>query len=179
MILPFRPLIPAFLVVLTAILLTGVGIPSVQAAGAKAVASFNDWSAHVISGKSGKICYMHGVPKKSEGKYTTRGDTYLQVTHRTKPRAVNEVSITAGYPYKKDSEVTVAVDGKKFELFTDQDTAWARDAAGDTALVAAMRAGTTMVVRGSSTRGTLTTDTYSLSGFSAAHNAIGKACNVK
>ena len=179
MILPFRPLMPGFLAVVAAVLLTGAPISSVEAAGAKAVASFNDWSAHVISGKSGKICYMHGVPKKSECKYATRGDTYLQVTHRTKPRAINEVSVTAGYPYRKDGAVTVAVDGKTFELFTDQDTAWSRDAAGDTALVAAMRAGTTMVVTGYSTRGTLTTDTYSLSGFSAAHNAIGKACNIK
>ena len=179
MILSFRVLMPAFLAALAVALLGSVAMSPVQAAGAKAVATFKDWSAHVISGKSGKICYLHGVPNKSAGKYTTRGDTYLQVTHRTKPQSVNEVSVTAGYPYKKDGVVTVVVDGKKFELFTDQDTAWSRDAVGDKTLVAALRAGTTMVVTGSSARGTLTTDTYSLSGFSAAHNAIGKACNIK
>lgn len=176
MIAPFRVLLPSFL---AASAVVWIAISPAQSAGTKAIATFKDWSAHVIAGKAGKICYLHGVPKKSEGKYTTRGDTFLQVTHRTKPRAVNEVSITAGYPYKKDGVVTAAVDGKKFELFTDKDTAWSRDAAGDTALVAAMRAGTTMVVTGNSARGTLTTDTYSLSGFSAAHNAVGKACNIK
>ena len=31
-------------------------------------------------------------------------------------------------------------------------------------------------VEGVSSRGTLTTDTYSLSGFTKAHNAIDKAC---
>jgi hypothetical protein len=31
-------------------------------------------------------------------------------------------------------------------------------------------------VQGTSSRGTLTTDTYSLSGFSAAYDAISEAC---
>jgi hypothetical protein len=34
-------------------------------------------------------------------------------------------------------------------------------------------------VRGTSTRGTKTTDTYSLSGFGAAVNAINTACGIK
>ncbi len=33
-----------------------------------------------------------------------------------------------------------------------------------------------MVVKGTSSRGTLTTDTYSLTGFSAALQSIDKAC---
>ncbi|MGZ8996253.1 MAG: invasion associated locus B family protein [Rhodospirillales bacterium] len=40
----------------------------------------------------------------------------------------------------------------------------------------AMRAGRQMVVKGTSTRGTLTTDTYSLNGFSTALQSIDKAC---
>jgi len=39
-----------------------------------------------------------------------------------------------------------------------------------------MRAGLTMVVKGTSSRGTLTTDTYSLRGFTAAYDAMQKAC---
>ena len=41
------------------------------------------------------------------------------------------------------------------------------------------RAGAEMVVTGTSWRGTETRDTYSLSGFSAAHKAISTACRVK
>jgi hypothetical protein len=33
-----------------------------------------------------------------------------------------------------------------------------------------------MVIKGTSSRGTLTTDTYSLAGFTAAYNAIEQAC---
>jgi hypothetical protein len=71
------------------------------------------------------------------------------------------------------------IDGKQFSLFTDDDTAWGGDAKVDSALVAAMKAGATMIVKGTSARGTLTTDTYSLAGFTAAHKAIDKACDVK
>ena len=42
--------------------------------------------------------------------------------------------------------------------------------------VEAMKRGTEMVVRGISSRGTRTTDTYSLSGVTAAMNEIDKAC---
>jgi hypothetical protein len=36
-----------------------------------------------------------------------------------------------------------------------------------------------MIITGFSSRGTKTIDTYSLSGFTAAYTAIGKACGVK
>ncbi len=155
-----------------------VGVPA-HAAGSKAIGTFKDWSAHLFAEKKGRVCYMHSRPKKSEGNYTKRGDAYVQVTHRASDKVRNEVSVTAGYPYKKGSEVALSIDGKKFSLFTDGDTAWGGDANVDNALVAAMKAGTTMTVQGTSTRGTLTMDTYSLIGFTAAHTAIDKACEVK
>jgi hypothetical protein len=42
-----------------------------------------------------------------------------------------------------------------------------------------MRAGSRLVAKGTSNRDTLTTDTYSLTGFSAAYNAINKACDAR
>ena len=170
-------LLPGFAVF--AVVLGGPVVPSAMAAGVKAVASFKDWSVHVIAGKSGKTCYIHSEPKKSAGKYKSRGATYIQVTHRSKPRTANEISVTAGYVYRKDDPVEITVDGKKFALFTQGDTAWSHDAAGDKALVAAMRSGPRMIIKGVSSRGTQTTDQYSLSGFTAAHKMIGKACKVK
>ena len=68
---------------------------------------------------------------------------------------------------------------RKFELFTSGDSAWARNKKDDANIVRAMRSGAKMIVTGVSSRGTKTKDTYSLSGISAAHRAIGKACKVK
>ncbi len=149
------------------------------AAGVKATESHKAWSVHVMKEKGGKVCYVHSLPVKSSGKYTSRGETYIQVTHRSQPKSVNEISITAGYAYRKGENVDVAIDKKNFSMFTDGDTAWSQNADDDKALVAAMRAGTTMIVKGVSSRGTETTDRYSLAGFTAAYNAIGKACGVK
>ena len=46
-------------------------------------------------------------------------------------------------------------------------------------MVKAMRAAKEMEVRGVSKRGTNTRDTYSLFGFTAAHKAIGEACDIR
>ena len=137
------------------------------------------WSVFSDKEKGAAICYMAATPEKETGDYTQRGNTYFVVAHDKKAKTVNAVSVTAGYPYKEGGEVTLKIGGSTFSLFTDKDTAWARDAKTDNAIVAAMRAGADMVVTGYSTRGTKTVDTYSLSGSTAAHNAINAACGVK
>ena len=112
-----------------------------NATGSEDIGVFKSWSAHLLVENKTKICYLHGVPDKSAGKYEKRGDTYIQVTHRIRPRSRNEVSITAGYNYKKESAATLTIDGKKFVLFTQADTAWAGEENPDHKLVAAMRRG--------------------------------------
>ena len=74
--------------------------------------------------------------------------------------------------------IAVTIDGKKYKLFTDGDTAWNRVAKDDAHMVRAMRVGKILVIEGVSSRGTKTSDTYSLFGFTAAHNAINKACKA-
>ncbi len=145
----------------------------------KEIGRFNDWTAFVDGADAKKVCYVGSPPKKAEGNYTRRGPAYLLVTHRPAEKVVSEVSVEAGYPFKPDSEVTATIDGRAFTLFTQGGNAWARDARADRAMVLAMRSGSEMVVKGVSSRGTETTDTYSLSGFTAAHNAINKACGIE
>ena len=147
-----------------------------QSAGINAANIFKDWSVHIDGKNKKKICYMHGEPKISKGKYKIRGLVYLQVAHRNVERTRNEVSIAAGYTYKKDSKVSVKIDKKSFKMFTNGATAWSQR---DNELVAAMRAGTSMMVTGISKRGTVTRDKYSLAGFTAAHKAINRACGKK
>ena len=147
------------------------------AAEPKSIGQYKDWSAHVVREKATRVCYIHSEPQKSVGKYKKRDRTFVQVAHRPAEKVKGEVSVTAGYTYGAKSDVEVEVDGKKFNLFTQEDGAWLRDAKADAALVRAMKRGSKMVVRGRSSRGTRTTDTYSLSGFTAAYSSIGKACS--
>ncbi|MGB1077313.1 MAG: invasion associated locus B family protein [Bdellovibrionales bacterium] len=141
------------------------------------IGDYSDWSAYSFMENGKKVCYMISSPKTKEGNYTRRGeDVYTLVTHRPSENTRNVFSYITGYPYKQDSEVSVSIDGRKFTLFTYEETAWAPDSATDNALATALRQGSKMVVKGTSKRGTLTTDTYSLKGSGAAHDAISKAC---
>ena len=121
---------------------------------------------------------MASTPKKAEGDYSSRGDIFAIVTHRPASNRVGEISINAGYTYKKESSARLKIGSKSWDLFTDGTSAWAPTATEDKAIVKAMRAGSSMVVKGTSARGTLTTDTYSLLGFSKALGAINKACGL-
>lgn len=166
---------------LAAALVVGAGTAVAQTAPPPSgfIDNFDDWSAFSETENGKPLCYMASLPKTSEGDYSQRGDTYVMVTHRPAEKTVGEVSVRAGYTYKEGSEVEVRVDGgPAFMLFTDQGFAWTREAKADQALIAAMKAGAGMVVKGTSSRDTLTTDTYSLKGFTAAYQAIGKACGV-
>ncbi len=142
----------------------------------EALGRFRDWYAVAYVENDRKICYMVTQPTKSEGDYTRRGPVYVQVTRREGDTVPDVVSFEAGYPFKEASEVDVDVDGKSYTLFTDGQTAWAYDENSDKELVTAMAKGSKMIVQGTSSRGTLTTDTYSLLGFIAARRAITQAC---
>ncbi|MTI11201.1 invasion associated locus B family protein [Curvivirga aplysinae] len=162
-------------------LLLGTGLlvasPSL-AAGDKDLGVFKKWQAHSYTEGGGKVCNMWSRPTKHEEGGRARGEIFAFITHRPNDSRYHEVSLGMGYPLKKDSRVKVKIGGKNFEFFTHGSVAYAfkKD---DKAIVKAMRGGNTMVVSGVSQRGTKTKDTYSLSGFSKANNAVNNACNVK
>ncbi|MBK1663128.1 hypothetical protein CKO38_03410 [Rhodospirillum rubrum] len=137
-----------------------------------------DWTAYTMTENGQKVCYVASQPKKDEGNYTARGDIYALVTHRPARGQFGVVTIYAGYPYKSGSSVELEVDKTGFQLFTEGETAWASDEM-DKKIVAAMKRGTTMVVKGTSSRGTATRDTYSLRGITAAIGTIDKACGSR
>lgn len=137
-----------------------------------------DWHTYKFEENGKLVCYMATQPTKEEGDYTQRGDVYLMVTHRPAENSRDVVSVITGYTYGPDSDVEVDIGDSKFSLFTAENTAWADDEATDREMIAAMRAGSSMTVKGVSNRGTVTTDTYSLLGFTAAHNEITRVCGI-
>lgn len=146
------------------------------AAEPKRIGGSGDWNAYVVERGGARTCYMVSKPTKDEGDYTRRGDIFALVTNEPSRDIDGEVSFVAGYTYRSESEVTVQIGGTSFELFTSGDRAWTRGPEEDSVLVDAMIKGADMVVKGYSSRGTLTTDTYSLRGFTATKRSIGRAC---
>ena len=136
-----------------------------------------DWGAYVADVDGGKTCYILAKPKSSEPKGVNRDPTYFFVTARPKDGIKNQVSVSIGYPFGSGSKATVEIGSDTFSLFTENDKAWVENVDDQDRLVAAMRAGSSMTVKGRSQRGTDTTDTYSLSGVTAAFEKVSSACN--
>lgn len=157
----------------------GMMIPAPAAAQTgqpRLLATYGDWDTYLIIDGRSRICYMASKSMESKGDYTKRGDSYAMITHRPADGVRNEFSFIAGYNYKDGSDVSVEIDGQKFVLFTKDDSAWTSDAETDAKLAKAVGAGSKMVVRGVSSRGTATTDTISLKGTGEARKRIDQEC---
>lgn len=155
-----------------------VGASAASAQDVTVIGTHGAWTAYSYQEDSGLVCYMASEPTKAEGNYTRRGDVFALVTHRPSEESLDVVSIVAGYPYKENSDANVRIGSTSFDMFTHGERAWNRDEATDKTMVQAMIKGSSLTVKGTSGRGTLTTDTYSLSGFTAAHKDITKACSA-
>ena len=172
-----KALIKSRLLATTVALAIGLGSSVTRAAENTVLGIYNVWIAQTYSQLDQNVCMMWSQPEQAEGDYTTRGDIYVFLSHRPGEQRRNEIRFEAGYNFKDESRVTVTIDEKVFTLATDTSTAWLTSSADEQAMVSAMKAGRDMRVEGTSSRGTATTDTYSLYGFSAAYKAIGKACS--
>lgn len=156
-----------------------IAISTDNVLGQTFVETLGKWSAFKDGKGKSRSCYVASAPQRETGNYKRRGNTFVLVSHRPGEGSRDVFELRAGYTYKKNTEVIVSIDGQKFKLFTKHGTAWAKDSKTDRALVRAMIRGRTMTVEGSSVRGTNTSDTYSLKGFTAAYNMVGRDCDVK
>jgi len=160
---------------LLAVVAICAGAGTAAAGDPRLLSEHGAWAAYAYEENGARVCYIASRPEKQQGDYQRRGEPFVLVAHRPAARARGEVSVVAGYTYQSRSNATAEIGNQTFTFYTQDDTAWARE---DSAakLVQSMRAGARMVVKGTSNRGTVTTDTYSLSGFTAALQAIDRAC---
>lgn len=142
----------------------------------KELAKFKDWAAFAEGEGKNLACMAVSKPKKSEGNYTKRGDVFAIVTHLPGQNKWNEFSVVAGYNYKTDSNPELLIDQKKFQLFTSGSRAWSFSPGDDDKIINFLKKSMKMKVVGTSSRGTITTDTFSLMGFSKAYKKINEAC---
>ena len=118
-------------------------------------------------------CYIGSIPIKEEGKYKQRGDTYV-IVYKINNNPESTVQVNAGYNYQEEKPVELIIDNTKFSLFSQGDSAWSSNQ--DKKIISAMINGKQMTIKGYSFKGTLTTDTYTLIGFTSAYNKLNKDC---
>jgi Invasion associated locus B (IalB) protein len=142
------------------------------------VATMTDWN--VFTEANPKECWGVSKPKESvnvrDGQPVSvrRGDILLFVTFR--PGKAPEVSFTGGYPFASGSTVDVSIGGATYQLFTEGEWAWTGSPDDDAKLLAEMKKGESASLKARSGKGTETTDTFSLLGFSAAIDDAAKRC---
>jgi len=165
---------------LAASLAVMAGAGAAQEESTNRVAAKTDWSVFVEDNP--KECWGVSAPKETvntqDGQVVEvlRGDILMFVTFRPGAGAAGEVSFTGGYPFASGSTATVQIGDEEFEMFTDGEWAWPASPEDDAALVEAMKAGAEATVTALSSRGTTTTDTFSLMGFTAVMEDAEQRC---
>jgi hypothetical protein len=155
-------------------LLCGVGPAAAQSV--RLVGDFRDWSAYSAAEGAGRVCFTLTKPQQVTPMPDGYTQAYLYLTNRPAEGVSNEFNLVAGFAFAPDQPATVSVGGQAFELFTENDAAWLLDPAQGGNLAAAIRAGSSLVIDGTSAAGIKIQQVYSLSGATAASRSIEGGC---
>ena len=151
------------------------------AAQATLLGQFGDWGAYTASPGGAKVCFALSKPTASvdnpPNRRTAANVVYLFISTRPAEKVSNEISILiTGYAFKPNSEASVAIGPAAFAMYTQNDGAWVKNAADEAKMIETMRKGADVVIKGTTSRGTQTTDTFSLKGISQAIDRASQEC---
>ena len=142
------------------------------------LAQFGEWGAYTATAGGKKVCFA--LAKPSEAATTPpnrpRDPPYMFISSRPAEKVKDEVSVIIGYGLKPNTDASIDVGGSNYPMFTQNDGAWIKNPADEARLVDALRKGTDAVVKGTSARGTSSTDTYPLRGLAQALDRVGQEC---
>ena len=141
---------------------------------------FGDWKAFKSADGGAVVCYALTQPKSTAPKGAKRDPIFFIVSNFPARQVKGEPSIVIGYQFKDGSKATVEVGGATYNFITvnsgTEGAAWLPDSPTEQKLIASMRDGSAMTIKGTSKRGTNTTDKYSLSGVSQALDRVNQEC---
>ena len=161
---------------LGAILILLAAARGASAADPEQLGTFKDWTAFRFSDSNGVVCYVLTSPDEMLPKNVNHGGVFFLITNWIAQETNGQPSVLTGYDFKDDSPVTLEIGGAKWNMFTKAKGAWLRGADEEQALIAAMRKGSSMRIKGTSARGTATEYRISLAGISAALDKINSDC---
>ena len=149
---------------------------SAFAQSVQVIGTFKDWAAYSASEGAGAVCFAMSKPSTIDPSPDGYTQAYLYLTHRPSENVSNELNLVAGFEFAPEQPASLTVGGKSFDLFTQKDAAWLLDTTQAQSLAGTMRAGTSLVIQGTTDKGILVTETFSLSGATAASKAIDSGC---
>ena len=126
--------------------------------------------------KTDEYCYIGSLATETDlPSDKKRGDFYVLV-YKNIGNPDTVVQIEAGYSYKVKSDIIISIDKGEYVFYTTEDLSTAAWTADDAKVSFAMKKGLELKVTGESSRGTVTVDTYTLNGFTAAYNKLTEEC---
>lgn len=139
---------------------------------------FGDWGAYKATPGGKKVCFALSKPitATTDPAGRNRDPGYAFVSTRPSEKVKNEVSVIVGYPQKAGHDASAVIGSASYVMYTQDDGAWVKNAAEEAQMVEAMRKGADLVIRSESSRGTKTTDTYSLKGIAQALDKVAEEC---
>jgi len=137
-------------------------------------AKFQDWNVFKAERGDRIVCYAASTPIRRNGNYDKRGEPFFLVTNIEND--ADEVSVSSGFIYNKESDVEISFGSKKFYLFPYKTMAWANDKNDDIDIIKEMQKHEDMVVTGVARDGKISTDTYSLIGFVQSYEKLKQTC---
>jgi hypothetical protein len=155
-------------------------VPAVAAGGAEPtlIGQFGSWGAYSAAPGGRKICFALAKPSSSKTNPPNRprDPAYVFVASRPSERVANEVSVSIGYQLKPGSEGSLEIGSAKYAMYTQGDGLWIKNAADEAAMVEALKRGADVTVKGMSSKGTETTDVFSLKGLAQALDRVSQDC---
>ena len=143
---------------------------------------FGNWSAYTTGSGSDLTCYALSKPRATRPASTKRSAIYLMISDWPSRKVKAEPQIVYGYQGKENGVAALGVGADKFPFFIRNNgkdgSAWLQQLNDNNRLIDAMHNGVSAVASGVSSKGTKTSDTYSLSGFNDAIAKIHAACSM-
>lgn len=142
------------------------------------IGQFGTWGAYIASPGGKKVCFALAKPSSSKTNPPNRprDPAYAFISTRPAEKVTNEVSIMIGYQLKPGADSMLEVGSARYAMYAQGDGLWIKNAAEEDAMVAAMRKGSDVTVKGVSAKGTESSDTFSLKGLAQALDRLAKDC---
>lgn len=142
---------------------------------AEQLGSFGEWGAYATNGKA-KTCYALAQPKSREPAALKKETAYIFISTRPAENVKSELSFIMGFPMKDGSEAEVAIGDNSFSLIAKGANAWVKNPAEESRLIEAMKRGSKLTVKATSSKGKPVTDVYALAGLAQALEKVHKEC---
>ena len=143
----------------------------------KSIGKFKDWETFTIMENNNKVCFAQSIPILRAPKNFERDPSRLFISFRPNENIENEISVTTGYIFQKESTVKAKSGKKTFDFFSQENFAWILDDQEEQKFIKAMKKASRVMIIGRTEKGKQTIDHYSLMGFSKAYDTAKKNCS--